>query len=131
MLKADTAINYLQQRGGYDAAIALIKAAMPDKSPLTFQGSSGVGKNRDDFGKIINGILDGMTPEQRIASVRVFDNDLEGSCGLHHIRKAHPEVFVRGGIMERGNFSAAAGFGSSARQAGHVRRPSVRSWKCA
>ena len=41
----------------------------------------------------------------------MFDNDLEGSCGLHHIRKKHPEVFVRGGIMERGNFSAAAGFG--------------------
>ena len=113
VLKADTAIQYLQQRGGYDAAIALIKAAVPDKSPLTFRGSSGVGKNRDDFGKIINGILDGMTPEKRVANVRVFDCDLEGSCGLHHIRKAHPEVFVRGGIMERGNFSAAAGFGSS------------------
>jgi transketolase C-terminal domain/subunit len=45
--------------------------------------------------------------------VRVFDNDLEGSCGLHHIRKQHPEVFIRGGIMERGNFSAAAGFGAT------------------
>jgi transketolase C-terminal domain/subunit len=76
-------------------------------------GSSGVGKNRDDFGKIVNEILDGMSEEKRLASVRVFDNDLEGSCGLHHIRKRHPEVFVRGGIMERGNFSAAAGFGSS------------------
>jgi len=32
---------------------------------------------------------------------------------LHHIRKKHPEVFVRGGIMERGNYSAAAGFGAS------------------
>ncbi len=113
VLKADIAIKYLQQRGGYEAAIALIKAAVPDKSPLTYKGSSGVGKNRDDFGKIINGILDGIAPEQRIATVRVFDNDLEGSCGLNHIRKAHPEVFVRGGIMERGNFSAAAGFGSS------------------
>jgi transketolase len=113
VLKADVAIKYLEKRGGYEAAIALIKAAVPDKSPLTFRGSSGVGKNRDDFGKIINGILDGMTPEQRVASVRVFDNDLEGSCGLVHIRKQHPEVFVRGGIMERGNFSAAAGFGSS------------------
>ncbi|MDB6045786.1 MAG: Transketolase central region, partial [Gammaproteobacteria bacterium] len=50
---------------------------------------------------------------ERVASVRVFDNDLEGSCGLHHIRKKHPEVFVRGGIMERGNYSAAAGFGST------------------
>ena len=48
----------------------------------------------------------------------MFDNDLEGSCGLHHIRKAHPEIFVRGGIMERGNFSAAAGFGSSAGKQG-------------
>jgi len=113
VLKAEVAINYLQQRGGYDAAIAMIKSAVADKSPLTFKGSSGVGKNRDDFGKIINGLLDGMTPEQRVASVRVFDNDLEGSCGLHHIRKAHPEVFVRGGIMERGNYSAAAGFGSA------------------
>jgi transketolase C-terminal domain/subunit len=44
--------------------------------------------------------------------VRVFDNDLEGSCGLHHIRKQHPEVYIEAGIMERGNFSAAAGFGS-------------------
>ncbi len=113
VLKAETAIKYLEQRGGYEGAIAMLKSAVADKSPLTFKGSSGVGKNRDDFGKIINGLLDGMTAEQRVASVRVFDNDLEGSCGLHHIRKAHPEVFVRGGIMERGNYSAAAGFGSS------------------
>ena len=48
-----------------------------------------------------------------MASIRVFDNDLSGSQGLHHIAKKHPEVFVQGGIMERGNFSAAAGFGSS------------------
>ena len=120
VLKADTAINYLQQRGGYEAAIALIKTAAPDKSPLKFRGSSGVGKNRDDFGKIINGILDGMTPEERVARVRVFDCDLEGSCGLHHIRKAHPEVFVRGGIMERGNYSAAAGFGAAAGKQGLI-----------
>ncbi len=130
VLKAEVAIKYLEQRGGYEAAIGMIKAAIPDKSPLTFRGSSGVGKNRDDFGKIVNGILDGMTPEQRVASVRVFDNDLEGSCGLHHIRKQHPEVFVRGGIMERGNFSAAAGFGSSVgKQA--CSRPSARFLKCA
>src|SRR5690348_8418977 len=90
----------------------MLKAAKPSKSPLTFKGSSGAGKNRDDFGKIINEILDGMSEGERIASVRVFDNDLEGSQGLHHVRKKHPEVFVRGGIMERGNYSAAAGFGA-------------------
>ena len=112
-VKAEIAIQYLESRGGYDAAIDMLKAAQPERSPLHYRGSSGAGKNRDDFGKRINEILAGMSEEERLRTVRVFDNDLEGSCGLHHIRKAHPEVFVRGGIMERGNFSAAAGFGSS------------------
>jgi transketolase len=113
VLKPEVAIGYLEKRGGYAEAIAMLKAAKPEKSPLTYRGSSGVGKNRDDFGKLINEILDGMDEAERVATVRVFDNDLEGSCGLHHIRKKYPQVFVRGGIMERGNFSAAAGFGSS------------------
>lgn len=39
------------------------------------------------------------------------DSDLEGSCGLGQIRKAYPEIFISGGIMERANFSATAGFG--------------------
>ncbi len=111
VLKTETAINYLQKRGGYEKAIEMLKNAKPGKSPLTFKGSSGAGKNRDDFGKIINEILEKLTPEKRLASVRVFDNDLEGSCGLHHIHKKFPEVFIRGGIMERGNFAAASGFG--------------------
>lgn len=110
VLKAETAIKYLEGRG-QTAAAALLREAKPEKSPLTFKGSSGVGKNRDDFGKIVNEILGAMSKEDREAKVRVFDNDLEGSCGLHHIRKQFPEIFVRAGIMERGNFSAAAGFG--------------------
>jgi transketolase C-terminal domain/subunit/transketolase N-terminal domain/subunit len=113
VLKADIAIRYLESRGCYDAAIQMLKAAKPAKSPLTFKGSSGSGKNRDDFGKIINGLLDEMSEGERMDRVRVFDNDLEGSCGLHHIRAQHPEIFIRGGIMERGNYSAAAGFGST------------------
>jgi transketolase len=113
VLKAELAIQYLESRGGYESAIDMLKAVKPDKSPLTYKGSSGVGKLRDDFGKIVNTLLDEIPEPQRVATVRVFDNDLEGSCGLVHIRKQHPEVFVRGGIMERGNFSAAAGFGSA------------------
>ena len=117
VIKVDAAVKYFEHRAkqsgnDYSAAIAMLKSASPGKSPLTYKGSSGAGKNRDDFGKIINGILDGIPEAKRIATVKVFDNDLEGSCGLNHIRKAHPEVFVRGGIMERGNYSAAAGFGS-------------------
>jgi transketolase len=111
VLKADVAAAYLEPRG-HASAVEMLRSAKPDKSPLTYRGSSGVGKNRDDFGKIINELLDAMPAERRNATVRVFDNDLEGSCGLHHIRKKHPQVFVRGGVMERGNYSAAAGFGS-------------------
>ena len=112
VFELETAVHYLEKRGGHEQAIQMLKAAKPSKSPLTYRGSAGVGKNRDDFGKLVNEILDGMSEADRIASVRVFDNDLEGSCGLHHIRKQHPEVFVRGGIMERGNYSAASGFGA-------------------
>jgi transketolase len=111
VVKVETAVKYLEKRGGYEKAIEMLKAGKPEKSPLTYKGSSGVGKNRDDFGKIINSLLDEMSEADRVAKVRVFDNDLEGSCGLNHIRKAHPEVFVRGGIMERGNYAAASGFG--------------------
>ena len=109
-IKADKAIAYLEKRG-LAKAVEYLKGVKGEKCPLTYKGSTGAGKNRDDFGKIINGILDGMAPEQRLATVRVFDCDLEGSCGLHHIKKKHPEVYVSAGIMERGNFSAAAGFG--------------------
>lgn len=112
VVKADLAAAYLTARG-HAKAVEMLKAAKPDKSPLVHQGSTGAGRNRDDFGKIVNELLDAMPPEERVANVRVFDNDLEGSCGLHHVRKRHPEVFVQAGIMERGNFSAAAGFGSA------------------
>src|SRR5450432_1105034 len=110
VLKPETAIKYLEKRG-LTKAVEMLKSAKADKSPLTYKGSSGVGKNRDDFGKIINEILDGMSEQDRVANVRVFDNDLMGSQGLHHIAKKHPEIFIEAGIMERGNFSAAAGFG--------------------
>jgi transketolase len=109
-IKLDKAVAYLE-RAGHGRAIDVLKSAQAQKNPHKFRGSSGSGRNRDDFGKIINEILEQMPPGQRRDSVRVFDNDLEGSCGLHHIRKKFPEVFVSAGIMERGNFSAAAGFG--------------------
>ena len=78
VLKVDIAVKYLEARGGYERAIEMLKAATPDKSPLTFRGSSGAGKNRDDFGKIVNSLLEPLSDAERLASVRVFDNDLEG-----------------------------------------------------
>lgn len=112
VIKVSVAKEYLTSRG-LTAAVQYLDNVKKGPSGPSYEGSctKSVGKNRDLFGKILNEILDGMSEAQRVASVRVFDSDLEGSCGLNHIRAAHPEVFVRGGIMERGNFSAAAGFG--------------------
>lgn len=113
VIKTAVAIEYLKSHGQTAAAEYLGTVTKGPAGP-TYVGSDAgsVGKNRDLFGRILNDILGGMSEADRIASVKVFDCDLEGSCGLNHVRAEHPEVFVRGGIMERGNYSAAAGFGS-------------------
>lgn len=58
-------------------------------------------------------ILKQLDAETRKRQVLVIDNDLEGSCGLKKVGDAFPEVYVKGGIMERSNFGACGGFGSS------------------
>lgn len=105
------AIDYLSSKG-HAAAVALLQQK-PASSPKTaFRGSSPeFGKNRDEFGKIVCELLSSM--ENPADRVLVVDSDLEGSCGLHHIRKSFPQVYVHGGIMERNNYSVAAGFGST------------------
>jgi transketolase C-terminal domain/subunit/transketolase N-terminal domain/subunit len=111
VVKVATAVDYLEANGHKDA-VAFLKTVEKPKRPGTYRGSSTkLGKNREVFGQVVVEILDGMTLEQRKASVVVVDSDLEGSCGLAHIHKAHPEVYISGGIMERANISACAGFG--------------------
>jgi transketolase len=111
VIPVDAAIKYLEAKGE-TAAADILKNTEKPKNTYTFLGSSDkVGSNRNVFGEAVVEVLGGMSEEQRKNSVLVVDNDLEGSCGLTQIRKAHPEVFVSGGIQERGNLSAAAGFG--------------------
>jgi transketolase C-terminal domain/subunit/transketolase N-terminal domain/subunit len=111
VIKADAAMQYLEARG-HNEAIAYLKSVEKPKVSVSFKGSSeDVVGNRSEFGKIVCDILDKMAPEERTEKVVVIDSDLEGSCGLNHIREKHPEVFVSSGVMERGNLSAAAGFG--------------------
>jgi transketolase len=111
VVKKDHAIEYLTRRGLTDA-VEYLKAVTAPKTTVAYMGSStDSGSNRTEFGKIVNGILDRQTPEERTKSLLVVDSDLEGSTGLNGIRKAHPEVCMNGGVQERGNFSAAAGFG--------------------
>jgi len=105
------AIDYLTAKG-HEAAVALLKQAPAKAAKVEYLGSSAESaKNRDEFGKIVSDLIKGL--DHPVDRVLVVDSDLEGSCGLHHVRKNCPEVYVHGGIMERNNFSVAAGFGSS------------------
>ena len=116
VIPVNFAISYLK-RNGYDEAVKILETPLPKPKAALYKGSTPEqAKNRDDFGKYVCEILKDM-PDRK-ERVIVVDSDLEGSCGLHHIRKAYPEVYVHGGIMERNNFSVAAGFGATAGKQG-------------
>ena len=111
VIPVDLAITYLEQHG-QDAAAAYLKAIEKPVNPYIYLGSSThTAANRNIFGDTVVSMLAPMEAAERKATTLCVDSDLEGSCGLAQIRKAYPEIFVSGGIMERGNFSAAAGFG--------------------
>jgi transketolase len=111
VISVKLAIEYLESRG-QQAAAEYIKGIKAPKQEYTFLGSSDKwDANRNVFGDAAVAILGRMSEADRIEKVRVIDSDLEGSCGLKKIHDAHPEIFIASGIMERGNFSAAAGFG--------------------
>ena len=111
----DAAVAYLETRGdaaGCKDAIAMLGSAPKVDSKPHYAGSTEeVKANRALFGDVMVDIINGIPESDRRTTVRVFDCDLEGSTGLATIHKAFPDLFVAGGIMERGNFSAAAGFG--------------------
>ncbi len=107
-----SAINYLTLKG-YTAAIDFLNAIEKPSGGQTYVGSTKESaSNRTEFGNIVNAILDTIPADERASKVLVVDSDLEGSTGLKGIRVAHPDVCINGGVQERGNFSAAAGFGS-------------------
>ncbi|MBN1653671.1 MAG: transketolase [Deltaproteobacteria bacterium] len=110
-IKLEVAFAYLEKRGLKEAVATLKSISKPKRSVFYLGSSKEKAKNRTLFGDIVCEQLKAMSDLDRKEKVRVFDSDLEGSCGLTQIRKAYPEIFVSGGVMERGNFSAAAGFG--------------------
>ena len=110
VIAVDLAVAYLQKHG-HEQAAAILEEKPAKKDKVQYLGSSvETGKNRDEFGKIVVELLKQESDLKN--KVLVVDSDLEGSCGLHHIRKNFPDIYVHGGIMERNNFSVAAGFGS-------------------
>jgi transketolase len=111
VIPVDKAIAYLEKQG-QTAAVEYLKNIQKPKLPYTFLGvSEKWDSNRNVFGDAVVSVLSRMSPEERKEKVMCIDSDLEGSCGLKKIHDAYPDIFVASGIMERGNFSAAAGFG--------------------
>lgn len=118
VVSVKVALEYLESRGR-TAAAEFLKGIQAPKNEAVFLGSSSKwDANRNVFGDACVGVLGKMSEADRVAKVRVIDTDLEGSCGLKKIHDAYPEVFIPSGIMERGNFSAAAGFGMEAGKQG-------------
>ncbi|KAI0059245.1 thiamine diphosphate-binding protein [Artomyces pyxidatus] len=116
VIPVKSALSYFKKRGyddqTYNAIENILVNIKPSSVPYLYVGSTREnGANRVVFGEAVNLVLDGLTKEEAAKKVMVIDSDLEGSTGLKVIHQKHPEVFMPSGIMERGNFSAAAGFG--------------------
>ncbi|KAL2840297.1 thiamine diphosphate-binding protein [Aspergillus pseudoustus] len=112
VVPVDVARKYLTKRGYAEKDLAFYDQIKAKGNPHQYQGSTkDKGSNRVIFGEAVNSVLDGLSQEEAKKRVMVIDSDLEGSTGLKGIHQKHPEVYVSSGVMERGNFSAAAGFG--------------------
>ncbi|KKK12895.1 hypothetical protein ARAM_007474 [Aspergillus rambellii] len=110
-IPVDYARKYLTKRGYTHQQLAFYDELKASSNPHQYIGSTKEkGANRVIFGEAVNSVLDGLSTEEAVRRVMVIDSDLEGSTGLKGIHAKHPEVFVPSGVMERGNFSAAAGF---------------------
>jgi len=111
VIPVKSAIKYLEARGYSDVAGIYSNIKAQGQPYLHIGVTKEVGANRVVFGEAVNTVLDKLSKEEAAKKVMVIDSDLEGSTGLKVIHQKHPEVFIPSGIMERGNFSAAAGFG--------------------
>ena len=109
----DTGVKYLTDRGHSEAVKILeeIAAAKNEMTAIEFKGSGEKGACRKQFGTSVANVLREMSKEER-KRVHAFDSDLEGSVGLTTIREEFPDCFTSAGVQERGNYLAAAGFGS-------------------
>ena len=121
-----TSIPYFQAKGNDEAVKYLQEAKTKTKDPHQYQCAGEFIAMRKVVGATVVSILKSQyTAEERKSNIMVIDSDLGGSTGFNQIEAALPEIFVKSGIMERGNFAAAAGFGM------HPDRQGVFSTFCA
>ncbi len=97
---------------GHENAARYLEAYNQELPKRSYKGSGpDKGSNRQAFGETAAEMVSMIPAGERKNKVVAIDTDLASSVGLGQIEKQHPECFVQGGIMERNNFSAAAGFG--------------------
>lgn len=104
------AVPYLKAKGHEKAAEYL---ALPTKTkdPKTYAGVGAYDAMRKSVGQTVVDVLGTMDARKRKDTVMVIDSDLGGSTNFNKIQAAFPDIYVQSGVMERGNFAAAAGFG--------------------
>ena len=107
----ELAAKILREHGHEDAA-QYLEQYDREVPKRTYKGSSkDKGSNRQTFGKTVANIIESIPAGERRDKVLAVDSDLASSVGLGQIKERFPECFIQGGIMERNNFSAAAGIG--------------------
>jgi len=112
VLAQDLAVQYLKSRG-HVKAVKMLTSQKKAVDPYgRYLGCGSFDACRQVFGEIVAEVVKRLpSEEERRRRVLVVDSDLEGSCGFNKIRQACPEIYRNSGVMERGNFSACAGFG--------------------
>ncbi len=115
-ISPEDAIEYLNERG-HNHAVEMIEQApeisnpVQQEDPDAYRGCSDeINYNRSAFGDSLLEIMDDIGPEGR-NNLMIYSADLGGSTRVSQIEEEYPERYVKGGVMERGLFSAAAGFG--------------------
>lgn len=109
VIAVQLANDYLKARK-LDACIETIAKVGKTKDPHTYTGVGEYISLRQTCGETMAKILGKMDKADREARVKFVDSDLEGSTAINKVRQQFPECYVSSGIMERGNFAAAAGF---------------------
>jgi transketolase len=107
----ESAVKYLRLRK-HDKAVKYlekIKNVNHDYQPLG--SSSEWHKNRSVFGDALVSVLDKLPSSSRKKNL-VVSCDLGGSTGVDKVHKKYSSLYRMAGVMERNNFSVAAGFGS-------------------
>ena len=111
------AIDYLKKRN-HKEAIEVIESATKVEDPVRVQDPKAYRGSSEDtascrkmFGQALVEIMKKKGKEGR-KKIMVYSADLGGSTGVNAIEKEFPDRYISGGIMERGLFLRAAGFGS-------------------